>query len=889
MEESRKVLCLCELMDEPAGIDCQTPRFSWGVNGTYGMQKAYRIRVALDKAFGACVWDSGYIESTNNNLIQYGGLPLESGTRYYYQIEIFCQNECLESSIETFVTGILDEERKNWDLCWVGGAGVRNHSYLIRWPFLTKKKVEEAAVFVASPNYYQLYLDGKPCGDTRLNNARTEYAKTLLYATYPMELAEGRHVLGIEIGNGWYAMEKAERGIARGEHLIAVKIRMKYADGSEEWIESSHENCFISACAPDVKNSIYNGETIDARKNQTGYSLPDFIMEKDKGWSKAFWQDPPGGQVKSQMMEPIRIMEERLPQSIHPCKDGSFVVDFGQNFAGWLRLTARGPAETVITMRFAELINEDGTINDCSMNGLHVTDTFILGGIGDETFEPKFTYHGFRYVQIYGLLDPPKPEDLVGCVAYSSVKRISGFHSGSELLNRFYQAMLWTEKSNLYGMPTDCPQRAERVGWLNDMTVRSECALYNYRLPMLYRKWAGDIRDTQGSVTGAISDTAPFCRMGQKPADPVSTSFLLVPWNTYCFYGDRKILEENYKACQRWAEYLDRHSKDGLVEYGPMGDWASPLKWCDSGSIGAGAVSKITPTVFMSSGYQYYNYKLLEKMAAALSETEDEKCFGEKAEIVKKAFLKKYYHEKEGYFCENSQACNAFPLYLGMLEGEEAQKVLGHLLQDIMETNHCHLTTGNLCSRYVVETLFLYGHATEAFALLTQTSYPSWGYMLENGATTLWERWEKVEDYKGVSRMASYNHAMTGAVCVCFHKYLAGIRPDGNAPGFRNAVVRPLIPKGLRYVKGTVETVSGTFSCEWRFLEEKTLYVCVQVPFNCTADIYLPVDWGNGEEMQVKCKGHADKKFEEVCLQEGKFLKNRVSSGRWEYKIICAG
>lgn len=883
MNSQTEILCLFELMENPVGIDCVAPRFSWGSNVIRGTQQGYRIVVCDSECFCSPVWDSGYVASEESNLVYYDGQKLKSGTKYYYYVEVFCENRQYRSSVFTFFTGILEDRTREWEESWIGGAGIRNHSYLIRFPFQVKKDIKTAAVFVASPNYYQLTLDGNAVRDTRLNNACTDYTKTILYETYPLKLSEGEHVLGMEIGNGWFAMELGERGIAKNEHLIAFQIRIEYLDGEVEWLLGNCDNCFCSALAPSVRNSIYHGETYDARLAQPGFDTADFIMRTDKDWKKVFWQDSPGGDVRAQMMEPIRVMEEREPVFIWQCADGSFTVDFGQNFAGWVRLCVCGHIGQKITMRFAELINEDHTINDSSLNGLHATDTFILKGNGTEVFEPRFTYHGFRYVQIEGMETKPEKKDVIGCVVHSSVKQISSFQTDNELLNRFYQCMLWTERSNLYGLPTDCPQRAERVGWLNDMTVRNECALYNYRLPMLYRKWMGDIRDTQGKTTGAISDTAPFLRMGQKPADPVSSSFLLVPWNVYCFYGDTKILEENYDSCRRWAEYLERHSEGGIVRYSPMGDWASPSQWCDHSSIGSGAVSAITPTVFMATGYQYYNYRLLEKMAHVLEKEEDRICFERKAEKIKEAFLTRYFNKENGYFCENSQACNAFPIYLGMLDGKEKADVLRNLKEDI-EKKEYHLTTGNLGSKYVLEVLFQNGFVQEAYSLLTQETYPSWGYMLKNGATTLWERWEKVEDYRGISRMASHNHPMSGAAAVCFHKYLAGLRVDERRPGFQNAIVRPLIPKGLNSAEGSIETIYGKLLCAWHVAEEK-LDMTVQIPFNCTADVYLPVIWEN--ETSVWCNGQKGvmKEYQEEFLPEGKFLHRKMKGGIWKFEM----
>ncbi|MCI8381870.1 MAG: family 78 glycoside hydrolase catalytic domain [Lachnospiraceae bacterium] len=875
VEKWAKINCLCEWMDAPTGIDCKSPALSWSADFVYGQQMGYRIQVSESGQMDRLVWDSGFVQTGKNSCVIPENI-LKSGRTYHYTVEIETERGIkIRSAVNMFTTGILEEVC--WDQNWIGGAGVRNHSYLIRWPFRLTEKPAAAAAFVASPNYTIVSFNGRKCRDVYLG-APTEFTKTVLYETFPLDAEAGENVLGIEIGNGLFAIEAAERGIAKNEHICAVRIRVEYKDGREEWLGSTSEQCYCTDSAPSVRNSVYTGEYIDRSLIKDGFDMPGYVMIKKDGWRKVFQQDPPGEKVISQMMEPIRITEERVPVQIWKLQDGSFTVDFGQNFAGWVRLTCYGEKNDTITVRYAELENADHTINDSSYNGIHISDSFILRGGEPEILEPRFSYRGFRYVNIEGLSKEPEADCLRGCVVHNDVARISEFRTDDELLNRFYECMLWSERSNLHGVPTDCPQRAERVAWLNDMTVRNECALYNYRLPSLYKKWTGDIRDCQGKISGAITDTAPFFRMGQKPADPVSTSFLLVPWNVYCFYGDRSILEKNYEACKRWVAFLKRHSDHYIVRYSPMGDWASPKKWCEAGSIGAGAVSRITPPVFIATGYLYYNYILLARMAGVLGADKEQELFAKEAGQVKDVFLRAYYRREEGLFCTGSQACNAFPLYLNMLDNEEEKKeVLSRLLEDIAR-NEYHLTTGNQCSKYVVEVLFQNGYIDEAYRLLVQKTYPSWGYMIENDATTLWERWEKVDTYHGKSNMASFNHAMSGAVASCFHRYLIGIRPDEQTPGFRSAVIRPLMPKQLRYASGSIVTQAGKYSCCWKRSKDGGLTVEMEIPFNCTADIYLPMVGGLTWKCQDReCEG------ETVSLPEGKFIHGKVQSGIKKY------
>lgn len=844
MDRKIKLICLCQWMKNPVGIENKNPQISWYLENEFGTQKSYRIKVSENNDFQKCVWDSGVQESNETEAI-YQGEPLKSGTKYYYEVCVQTDDEKeYVSENDYFITGIMEDV--SWDDAWIGGAGIRDHSLRFRCELTIEEPVHSAVAFVTSPNYYLLSCNGKKCGDMVLNNARTDYQKTLLYETWEVPIGYGKNTIGVEVGNGWYCMELGNRPVSKSEHLFALLLRIEYESGKVEWKKSNHDNWMFTTKCPVIYDNIYHGETYDARREQNGWDENAFAMGED--WRHAFEQDTPGGRIKSQEMEPIRITEVIEPKEIYHLDNGDYTVDFGQNFAGWVRIRLDEEEGHSVKLKHAEVIYSDHTINPVSLKNARATDEYISGG-KELIYEPRFSWHGFQYVQISGITGELKKEDIKGCVVGSDVERIGRFHCSDQLLNQIYKNMIWTERSNLQGLPIDCPQRDERLGWLNDMTVRNEGALYNFGLVQLYRKWMGDIRDTQGKHTGALSDTAPFVHMGQKPADPVSTAALLVPWNVYCHTGDKSILEENFQMMKAWTDYMRRNSKNYIMEYSPMGDWASPVKWTDSNSIGAGAVSRITPSTYMGTGYLYYNYCLLEKTAEILGKQDESEKFGELAAKVKESFLKTYYNGK-GQFAKNSQASNAFALLLGMVEGEEKKKVIAELVKDI-EENEYHLTTGNLCSRYVIEVLFKEGYCDVAYKLLVQKTYPSWGYMIENGATTMWERWEKVEEPGPEGGMASRNHPMTGAVGVCFHKYIAGIQVDENNPGFRKIIVAPCIPSDIRFAEAELKTIHGTIKSSWE-KTEKDLTFEVVIPFNIEGEFQIPEQY---KEKEVSCDG----------------------------------
>lgn len=783
------------------------------------------------------LWDSGYRRGKEVTCASYEGADLYSGQTFYIRvIGYLSDGRKIESKILHCRMGLLDKEE--WKGTWITGPTPEKATYWFRKEILITEKVKHAIAFIVSPGYYILTVNGTRPDDSVLNPAWTDARKTVPVRSFEITdlLINGKNTIGAECGYGWHNPQRSETNVGWGDNAFSMMLLLEYEDGSREWKYSDPKGWYYSTEGPLKNNSIYHGEIYDHNQEIRGWDENDYEM--DGRWKKAVEHEPMEGIVRAQHMEPIRVTEELRPRKIYEAGDGSYTFDFGQNFAGWVKLKIKGKKGQQIILKYAELIHKDGSINSISLRRAKATDIYTLSGEGEETYEPGFTYHGFRYVQVYGLQEPPKPELLTGRVVHSDVKRIGKFTCSNDLMNRLYQNIIWTEKSNLHGLPTDCPQRDERLGWLNDMTVRCECAMYNFRLIQLYSKWMQDIQDTQGKHSGAITDTAPFIRYGLMPGDPVDASFLLIPWNIYLHYGDTRLMEKHYLPMKKWADYLWRNSDEGIVRYSQMGDWAAPVGETQQGSLGSGSVSATTPTTLIGTGYLYFDCILLSKMAEILGLKKDVEVYRQRADLVRETFQKEYYHEKEGYYANNSQAGNVLPLYFGMVSKEDRKSVLKNIIDDVKKHDN-HLTTGNLCSRYLMEVLFENGEQDLAYELLTQETYPGWGYMLKNGATTMWERWEKVEEEGPLSRMASHNHPMNGAVGVCFHKYLAGIRPDEANPGFQNVIIKPVIPQKLSFVHAELETIKGIVKSEW---EKKTdgLYLKISIPLTMTADVYLP-------------------------------------------------
>jgi alpha-L-rhamnosidase len=731
-------------------------------------------------------------------------------------------------------------EAKDWEAEWIGfPAGWNGRALYFRFDFELNKEVGSARAYVAGLGYHELHLNGAKVGDRALDPGFTDYAKRVLYATHDVTagLRRGKNTIGAIVGNGWYGMPK-----------LLLQLEVAYADGTRATV-STHgargdsTTRWRVTSGPILANSVFDGETYDARLEKPDWDLPggdprQTSLDRLALWTNNMPVEAPGGRLVSQYSEPIKIVDTLAPVGVAEPKAGVFVFDAGQNLAGWAELRVAGPRGTVVTLRFAESLFPDGTVNQESLRTAAATDTYILKGEGQETWQPTFTYHGFRYVQMEGFPGRPTLDRLTIKRIRSAVAPNGTFECGTELVNRI-QRLVWnTEASNLHSVPTDCPQRNERMGWMNDLTVRLEESLYNFDLARFYTKFLADVSDTQ-AADGSITDTAPF-KWGKRPADPVSASYLLMGWFLYQYYGDTAALAGHYDGFKAWVDFVAGRAVDHIVPYGSWGDWSPPAAQSVAGSAGSSAIAKDTPLPFMSTGYLYYCSGILAKMANVLGKAEDERRYADLARKVGDAFNRKYWNEAVGGYGSNNQACNSFALFLGVVPANNVPRVVDNLADDV-DRHQGHLTTGNLCTKYLLETLTDYGRANVAFRIVTQESYPSWGFMLANGATTLWERWEHLTE----GGMNSHNHPMMGSVSSWFYKYLAGIQVDPAAPGFKRIIIRPQVVDGLSWVRSSYASMYGVIRSEWR--KEKNAFVLkVSVPVNTSAIVYIPEAQGAG-------------------------------------------
>ncbi|NLM28200.1 MAG: family 78 glycoside hydrolase catalytic domain [Clostridiaceae bacterium] len=881
---------MCEYATDPLGIDIAKPRFSWKtVCNRRGMkQTSYQILVAkslemLEQDIGE-MWDSGKVESGISIGVVYGGKPLENRKCYWWKVRIWDEegNVSCYSKAAKFETAFLDASE--WKAQWIACLITKPGSCMFRREFRIDREITQARAYITGLGYYELRINGNKVGDHVLDPGWTDYTKRVLYSTYDVtnNLKIGMNAIGVILGNGWHCFSETEERSKCIPQML-LQLHINYADGEEEIIVSDRRSgWYASSDSPIVQNSIYNGETYDARLEKTGWDMAGFDMNgKDQGsWDLPLIVEGPGGELRAQALEPIKVISDIKPIRVTNPAPGIYVYDMGQNFAGWAKIRVKGDRGTVVTMKFAEVLYEDGTVNRENLRTARQLDTYILKGEGVEVYEPRFTYHGFRYVQLEGFPGEPDINTITGRVVRSSVEPIGSFSCSNTLVNQIHRNVVWTESNNLHSVPTDCPQRDERLGWLNDMTVRAEEAVFNFNLARLYSKWMDDITDAQGEKTGAITDVAPFIRYGGRPADPVASSYLIFPWLMYLHYGDIKVIEKHYENMKKWVSYMSGLAgEDYIINYSRIGDWAPPFAQAIEGSVGASAISAITPGALISTGYYYYNAVLMAKFAKVLGRAEEAVEYEELADKIKEAMNNTFFDRDTNNYGPGNQASNVFPLYLGIVPEENKQAVLDNLINDIVK-NDTHITTGNLCTKYIIEVLTEMGRVDVAYALVTQTTYPSWGYMISKGATTIWERWEYVTGGKLIE-MASHNHPMYGSVGAWFYKYLAGINVNEEGPGFSKFTIKPYMPDGLDFAEGSVKTMLGVVLSRWK-RNDKALNMEVAVPCNSTAKICVPVPGDAKGKFIIKEGGRS-------LWQEGKFTGNAagVAKAIEEDGYIC--
>lgn len=841
----------CEYLVDPMGIDTPRPRLGWVLEsdrrGT--MQQSYHIVVAssLERLANdeGDLWDSGRTVSDDSVNIEYGGSKLASRQPCYWKVRVWNERGrvSLWSEPAMFEMGLL--ESSDWHGQWIGlgGKNAVAVSPLLRRAFVLGGPVKKARMYAAGIGWSEFYLNGKRIGDNVLDPAATDYDKRILYVTHDVteSLHPGNNALGVMLGNGWFS-EPVDHNYGDRPRLL-LELVVELADGSIQRIVSDQD--WRASTGPILNNSLWGGETYDARLEKSGWTEPGY---DDSSWPAAAVMQSPGGRLEAQMLEPIKVNKVLKPVEMTNPKPGVYVYDFGQLFGGWARLRVKGPAGSRIALRYAERIFPDTGLVDKRRHRLApdgATDFHILKGVpAGERYEPRFTFHPVRYVQVEGLSEGPELTDLEGCVVHSSIDMTGDFQCSDPLLNRIHRNCVWTLGNSLYGMEMDCLYR-EHWGWLEPASSPS-IFFTRKHIPRFITKYLGDAQCAQ-HADGVIPDVIPaYPHKGRKTGDPAwAGNYPLVVWYAYQYYGDRRLLEQHYPSMKRWVDHLTSISEDHLIQKGRYADHMLP------GDAPGQEVflSKETPSSLLWTGYYYRNAWIMAQVAGILGHTGDATAYGRLAEAIRTAFNAEWLDTSKNCYASGSQTSTVFPLALGIAPEANREGLLGGLVDDILTKRHGHLHMGNIGTTCAMSTIASLGRSDVLYRVATATDYPGWGYMVGQGATTIWECWGGISPGPQAAgdgvEVSEDSMPMFMSIEEFFYGGLAGIQgphyfgPHMTEPGFRLIRIRPNVVGDLTSTAAHIRTVRGIVGVEWK-REKNAITLKATIPANARARISVP-------------------------------------------------
>ena len=829
-----------EYLANPMGIDVAKPRLSWRITSAdrNTVQAAYQIQVTRE---GKGIWDSGRTAGDASVFVGYGGPALESRTRYVWRVRVWdAKGRASGWNSGWWETGLLAPS--DWSASWIGPAASPNDSLpapapMLRRGFRVNGAIDQARIYATSLGVYELHLNGQRVGDQLFTPGWTSYGKRLQYQTYDVTslLRAGENAIGAVLGDGWYRGNlgfDGKRNVYGKRLALRLQLEIRYRDGKVERVVSDAQ--WKTATGPILLSDIYGGETYDARRERAGWAGAGY---DDRDWTPVVALDPPSSQLLAPQSPPVRRVRELRPIAIRRAASGETIFDLGQNFTGWARLKVRGPAGTTVTLRFAEVLDRDGNLYTENLRRASQTDRYTLKGGGDEVYEPHFTFHGFRYVGVNGLPGAADTATITGIALSSNLAQTGTFETSDSLLNRLQQNIVWGQRSNFLDVPTDCPQRDERLGWTGDAQVFASTAAFNMDVSGFFAKWLGDAAADQhegGSVPWVIPNVLGGDSVNGAGTAGWSDAAVVVPWTMYVAYGDRGLLERQYPSMRAWVEYERRQAGPDLL-WQPgwqFGDWLA-LHSDDPSYPGA-----TTLTDFIATAHLAHSADLVARAARALGKASDAALYEKLFQDVRAAFNREFV-SAGGRVGENTQTAYALAIGFDLLP-DSLVAAASERLAAAVRNRGMHLTTGFLGTPQLLPVLSRTNHFDVAYGLLMQRTYPSWLYPITRGATTMWERWDGIRpdsSFQDVG-MNSFNHYAFGAVGAWMYRTIGGIELDPDTPGAKRVRIAPRPGGGLTRARTSLETPYGTLASSWR-LEPQRFALDVTVPVNTTADVVL--------------------------------------------------
>jgi len=834
----------CEYKSNPLGIDVKKPRVSWQIKshkrGT--VQVAYQIQVSLlEDNFNSPLWDTGYTDSDQSIHVQYEGPDLKSRTRYYYRVKVWDNHgrESNWSEIAWWETAFFEQEE--WKAKWITSNPedldpASEPAFLFRKEFVLKDHIESARIYATGVGLYEISLNGKRVGNDLLAPGWTSYSKRIQYQSYDVtaQLNEESNAIGVMIADGWYKGNLAWEGknnIYGEKRGVLMQLVVRYYDGTEQVIVT--DESWKASTGPILYSEIYHGETYDARLEQVGWCEPYF---NDENWFHVVEHDIPLTKLVAQENNPIRVTETINPLSVFVTPAGDTVLDMGQNMVGRIRFTVDAPRGTKIVLKHAEILDKDGNIYFGNLRTAKQEVIYITNGEGTETYAPYFTFQGFRYVKVEGYPDQENGlslESFVGEVIHSDMAPTGVFECSNPMVNRLQQNIQWGQRGNFVDVPTDCPQRDERLGWTGDAQVFIRTALFNYQGAQFFTKWLRDLEADQ-LPNGGVPFVIPNVIDGHSSA-AWGDAAVICPWTVYVTYGDKRILEEQYLSMKAWVEYIRAQGdKEFAWDTGfHFGDWLA-LDAKEDSYFGA------TPNELVATAFYAYSTQLLRDTARVLKKTEDAQVY---TDLLNQ--IKKYYRDEFitplGRLAVSTQTAHVLTLMFNLTEGKIKERV-AHDLNEMILDNDYHLKTGFVGTPYLNLTLSNNGYHETAMKLLLQESYPSWLYPVTKGATTIWEHWDGIKEDGSFwsDDMNSFNHYAYGAIGDWMYRVVAGLDMDELEPAYKKILIQPKIGgREMTYARAVHHSMYGRIVSSWNITHED-VRVEVEVPVNTTAQILLP-------------------------------------------------
>ena len=833
-----------EHLTNPLGIDVARPRLSWRITSAERntVQAAYQLQVTRNERL---IWDTGRTSGDSSVFVVYAGPDLESRRRYAWRVRVWDAKGRVSpwSAPGWWEVGLL--QPSDWAAAWIGTApsptdSVGGPSPLLRRAFRVSGVVTRARLYATSLGLYEVYLNGARVGDQLFTPGWTSYHHRVQYQTYDVTrlLKPGDNAAGAVLGDGWYRGQlgfEGRRNVYGRRIGLRLQLEILYQDGRIEHVSS--DSLWKTATGPIQASDIYAGETYDARLERPGWAAAPY---DDSRWRPVVLLDPPAARLVAPEAPPVRRVGELKPIAIRQAPSGETILDLGQNFTGWARLKVRGPggpAGTVVTMRFAEVLDRDGNLYVANLRRANQTDRYTLKGGGEEIYEPHFTFHGFRYVGVTGLPARADSGTITGIVVSSDLPQTGSFETSDSLLNRLQQNIVWGQRCNFLDVPTDCPQRDERLGWTGDAQVFAPTAAFNMDVAGFFAKWLADLAADQypsGSLPWVIPDVLGADSANASGTAGWSDATVIVPWMMYVAYGDRGLLERQYPSMRAWVEFERRRAGPDLI-WRPgwqFGDWLA-LHSDDPSYPGA-----TTSTDFIATAYFAHSTDLVARSARVLGKESDAGRYGKLFQDVKAAFNREFV-SSGGRVGENTQTAYALAIAFDLLPDSLVSAAAERLAASV-RSRGMHLTTGFLGTPQLLPVLSATGHLDVAYELLLQRSYPSWLYPITRGATTMWERWDGIRPDSTFedAGMNSFNHYAFGAVGDWMYRTIGGIQVDPHAPGGKRVGIAPRPGGGLTHASASLETGYGKVASSWK-LDDQRFVLAVSVPPNTTADVTL--------------------------------------------------